>query len=89
MSLYYAWPLTNLTMTVTDNACVHWYYPSTLNISALHCVSLMGKVNTMEYLGNLPPAWAGVASDIEVKVRFSPLGGAAEVHLHFSNLRPW
>ena len=63
------------------------YYPSTLNISALHCVSLMGKANLTECHGNLPPTWAGVANDIEVKVRFSPLGGAVEVPLHFKNLR--
>ena len=66
---------------------VHWYYPSTLNVSPLHCVSLMGKVKTTEYLSNLPPTWAGVASGIEVKVCFSPLGGAVEVPLHFKNLR--
>ena len=62
---------------------------STLNISALHCVSLMAKANTMEYLSNPPPTWAGVFSGIEVKVCFSPLGGAVEVPLHFSNLSTW
>ena len=77
-------------MTIIDNhEWVHWYCPSTLNISALHCVSLMVKVNLTECLSNLPPTWAGVASGIEVKVRFYPLGGAVEVPLHFSNLRLW
>jgi hypothetical protein len=48
----------------------------------------MGKVKSTEYLSNLCPTWAGVASGIEVKVGFSPLGGAVEVPPHFKNIRP-
>ena len=65
------------------------YYPSTLNISALHHISLMRKVNTTECLSNLPPTRAGVASGIEVKVGFSHLGAAMVVPLDFINLRLW
>ena len=64
-------------------------HPSTLNVSALNHISLMAKANTTECLRNLPPTGAGVASDIEVKVGISPLGGATVVPLHFSNLRLW
>ena len=66
---------------------MHWYYPSTLNISALHHSSLMVKANNTELLSHLPPTRAGVASSIEVKVGISPLGGATVVPLHFINFR--
>ena len=62
---------------------------NTLNISVFHHISLMVKVNPMEYPNNLPPTWPRVASGIEVKVGFCPLGGAMVVSINFSNLCTW
>ena len=62
---------------------------ATLNISALHHVSLAAKANTTEYCSDSLPRWIWVITGVVVKVGISPSGGALEALLDFISLRVW
>ena len=64
-------------------------YHSTLNISPLHLIRLMVKVNTTECYSDITPRRAGMVSSIEVKVGISPLGGVVVVLTDIICLRGW
>ena len=67
----------------------HMYILHTLNISVFHHTSLTGKITPTECLSNLAPSRDWMVSGIEVKVRFSPLGGTMEVSIYFVHLNTW
>ena len=64
-------------------------YHSTLNISPLHLIRLMGKANITECSSDITPRRAGMVGSIEVKVGISPLGGVAVVLMDIICLREW
>ena len=74
---------------IGDAKYPHMYILHTLNVSAFHHISLTEKITQTECLSNLAPSRDWMVSGIEVKVRFSPLGGTMEVSLYFTCLNPW
>ena len=60
-----------------------------MNISALNLISLMGKVNTTEYISNMCPGRVAVVVDVDINVGISPLCLVMVVPLDFSSLRLW
>ena len=67
----------------------HMHILHTLNISVFHHISLTEKITHTECPSNLAPSRDWMVSGIEVKVRFSPLGGSMEVSHYFVCLNPW
>ena len=74
---------------VGNSEPLHMYILRTLNISVFHHISLTVKTTPTECPSNPAPSRDWMVSGIEVKVRFSPLGGTMEVSLYFVSLNLW